>query len=118
MAKQSDIRFSIELDDKNFIDKIFWRASDAPTEGLSEAKAVALSVWDHNSQETLRIDLWTQDMPMQDMKRLCLDTLFGLADTIQQATNDDFMASKMHELCEIFVEHLKKENSDSPQPSV
>lgn len=110
MPKQSEIRFSVELDDNNFIDKIFWRASDAPNASLSEAKAVAMSVWDHTNHETLRIDLWTQDMPIPDMKRLCLDTLFGLADTIQEATDDEFMAQRMHELCEEFVEHLKKES--------
>ncbi len=111
MAKQSEIRFSIELDEKDFIDKIFWRADDSPTKQLSEAKAVAMSVWDHANHETLRIDLWTQDMPMDDMKRLCLDTLFGLADTIQQATGDEYMAKKMHELCEDFVEHLSSQGS-------
>lgn len=115
MAKQSEIRFSVELDDKNFIDKIFWRASDGPEPAMSEAKAVAMSVWDHANHETLRIDLWTQDMPMQDMKRLCLDTISGLADTVQAATGDEFIAQKMHQLCEEIIEHLRKEGEQQKQ---
>jgi gliding motility-associated protein GldC len=35
---------------------------------LEEAKAVMLSVWDSKAKESLRIDLWTKEMPVDEMK--------------------------------------------------
>ncbi|TAD95722.1 MAG: gliding motility protein GldC, partial [Bacteroidetes bacterium] len=67
--KQSEIRFNIELDDQNLPDKIFWEATDSPINGLSEAKAINVSMWDHLKKETLRIDLWSKDMQVDEMKR-------------------------------------------------
>jgi gliding motility-associated protein GldC len=108
--KLSEIRFHIELDDENVPDKIFWNATDSPHGSkMEEAKAINLSIWDHQRKETLRIDLWTKDMDVLDMKRCVIDTIGGLAETIRTATDDDFMAEEMHKLCHTLVQHLKKE---------
>ncbi len=109
--KHSEIRFSIELDDKNIPEKIFWNATDTPESSLKEAKGLAVSVWDHKVKETLRIDLWTKDLPVDEMKRMAIDTIGGLATTIKQATGDEFMATEMDKLCELLVMHLKNEMS-------
>ncbi len=107
--KSSEIRFKIELDDQNYPDKIFWNASDGASEGLEEAKAITMSIWDHFRKETLRIDLWGKDMPVDEMKRFYIDTIGGLANSLRNATNDDFMANEMEKLCEILVQHVQAE---------
>jgi gliding motility-associated protein GldC len=61
--KKSEINFAVELDDHNIPEKIFWNATDNPNEGLSDAKAVVVSVWDHYNQGTLRLNLWTKIWP-------------------------------------------------------
>jgi gliding motility-associated protein GldC len=33
-----------------------------------EAKAIMLSIWDSKVKESMRIDLWTKDMPVDEMK--------------------------------------------------
>jgi len=109
LMKQSEIRFSIELDDQNVPEKIFWNASDSPTGQLTEAKGLAVSVWDAKEKETLRIDLWTKDLPTDEMKRMTIDTIGGLATTIRNATGDEFMANEMDRLCELLVMHVKNE---------
>lgn len=111
--KQSEIRFSVELDDKNVPDKIFWEATESPSGKLDEAKAVAISVWDHQTRETLRLDLWTKDMPVFDMKIMCIDTIGGLGETIRSATNDEVMADAIDELCMKLVEKLKAEKPEN-----
>jgi gliding motility-associated protein GldC len=107
--KQSEIRFTVELDKDNYPDKIFWRATDAPFEGLAEAKAIMVSVWDATDQGTMRLDLWTKDMLVDDMRVFCLETLIGMTGTLKQATTDEFMVEKLQALCETFRQHLLDE---------
>ena len=107
--KSSEIRFKIELDDKNYPEKIFWNASDGASQGLEEAKAITMSIWDHLKKETLRIDLWGKDMPVDEMKRFYIDTIGGLANSLRNATNDEFMADEMEKLCDKLVKHIQEE---------
>ncbi|MEP2667436.1 MAG: gliding motility protein GldC [Cyclobacteriaceae bacterium] len=107
--KQSTINFKVELDEKNTPERIIWDASDKPDE-LSETKSISLSLWDHQQKNTLRIDLWTKDMPVDEMKRFYIDCLGGLAQSALTATGDEYISNEINNLCEKLVKHLKKEN--------
>ena len=48
-----------------------------------------LSVWDNVAQESLRIDLWTKDMPVDEMKVFFHQTLVAMSDTFNRATQDE-----------------------------
>jgi gliding motility-associated protein GldC len=105
--KKSTINFTVELDQNNVPEKILWDATEKPEAGLSETKAISISLWDHLQKNTLRIDLWAKDMPVHDMKRFYVDCIGGLAQSALRATGDEFMAKRMNELCEELVKHLK-----------
>jgi gliding motility-associated protein GldC len=105
--KKSTINFTVELDQNNVPDKILWDATDKPDPGLSESKSISLALWDHTQKNTLRIDLWTKDMPVDDMKRFHIDCLGGLAQSILNATADEYMANEINALCERLVKHLQ-----------
>lgn len=105
--KKSTINFTVELDQNNVPERIFWDATDKSDEGQSETKAISVALWDHLQKNTLRIDLWAKDMPVLEMKRFYIDCIGGLAQSALSATGDEFMASRMNELCEHLVEHLK-----------
>src|SRR4051812_4503060 len=107
--KKSNINFTVELDTNNVPDKIFWEATDKPDPELSETKAICIALWDHLQKNTLRIDLWAKDMPVDEMKRFYIDCLGGLGQSILSATGDEFMASETQALCERLVEHVKSE---------
>lgn len=109
--KKSTINFTIHLDDKNVPEKIFWDATEKPEAGLTETKSISLALWDHIQKNTLRIDLWAKDMPVDEMKRFYIDCLGGLAQSMLSSTGDEFMASETNALCEKLVEHLRKENN-------
>lgn len=109
--KKSTINFSIQLDQNNVPDKIFWDATDKPEAGLSETKAISIALWDHIQKNTLRIDLWAKDMPVDEMKRFYIDCLGGLAQSMLSSTGDEVMANETNALCEKLVEHLRKENT-------
>ena len=108
--KKSHINFTIELDSNNFPDKILWEATEKPDPGFSESKAISLAVWDDRQKNTLRIDLWTKEMPVTEMKRFFIDCLGGLGQSILTSTGDEYMASETNALCERLVKHLLSEN--------
>lgn len=107
--RKTTINFTIDLDDKNIPEKIQWEATDKPDPGLSETKSLSVALWDNHQKNTLRIDLWTKDMPVDEMKRFYIDCLGGLSQSMLNATGDEFMATETQALCEKLVEYLKKE---------
>jgi len=106
--KTSNIHFTVELDQNNVPEKILWDATEKPEAGQSETKAIGISLWDHVQKNTLRIDLWAKDMPVEEMKRFYIDCVGGLAQSVLTATGDEYMAQEMNALCQKLVEHLKK----------
>jgi gliding motility-associated protein GldC len=102
----SEIKFVVELDENRVPEKLTWTAQDGGVE-LEEAKAMLLSVWDNNAKETLRIDLWTKDMPVDEMKIFFHQTLVAMADTFERATKDEKMASTMRDFTAYFAEKLE-----------
>ncbi|MFZ9982170.1 MAG: gliding motility protein GldC [Cyclobacteriaceae bacterium] len=106
--KTSTIQFTVELDEKNIPERITWDASDKPEDQSAETKSISLAIWDHEAKNTLRIDLWSKDMPVQDMKRFYIDCIGGLAQSVLQATGDEQMAGEMNALCERLVQQLSK----------
>jgi len=66
-----------------------------------------LSVWDGKAQETLRIDLWTKDMPVDEMKVFFHQTLVAMSNTFNRATQDEKMTATMKDFCDYFAEKLE-----------
>src|SRR5690554_7636017 len=97
MAKnhKSKIEIEIELDENKVPEDIRWTAKDGGVEN-QQSKALLLSVWDSKVQETLRIDLWTKEMPVDEMKVFFHQTLVAMADTFERATDDQKMRSEEH----------------------
>lgn len=109
--KKSTINFTVQLDEKNVPEKIVWDASEKPEPGSEETKSMSIALWDHVQKNTLRIDLWTKDMPVDEMKRFYIDCIGGLAQSMMSSTGDEYMAGETNALCEKLVEYLRKENS-------
>lgn len=99
----SEIKFLVDLDENRVPKKLMWTAQDGGVQ-FEEAKAMLLSVWDAKAKETLRIDLWTKEMPVDEMKIFFHQTLVAMADTFQRATQDE----KMTETMKDFVIILQK----------
>ncbi|MCB0424929.1 MAG: gliding motility protein GldC, partial [Mangrovimonas sp.] len=76
--KKSKIELVVELDENQVPEALFWTAEDGGV-NEEEAKAMLLSIWDSKNQETLRIDLWTKDMPVDEMKVFFHQTLVAMS---------------------------------------
>ncbi len=106
--KKSEINFKIELDQNNVPEKILWDATDKPEVGFTESKAISLSLWDHQQMNTLRIDLWTKEMPVNEMKRFYIDCLGGVAQSLLTATGDEQMSHEINSLCDRLAAMVSK----------
>jgi gliding motility-associated protein GldC len=102
----SKIELKVELDDNRVPEKLSWTAQDGGINN-AEAKAMLLSVWDNKEKEALRVDLWTKDMPVDEMKIFFHQTLVAMSDTFYRATQDEKMTATMKDFCDYFAEKLE-----------
>lgn len=100
--KKTQINFTVELDENQVPEKISWEASDSKK--VSECKSTLISIWDKNEENTLRIDLWTKDMMVDEMKMFFHQTMLTMADTYERATGEQQMSSDIREFCHYFAE--------------
>ncbi|MFE8423359.1 gliding motility protein GldC [Tenacibaculum sp. ZH5_bin.1] len=102
----SKITFKVGLDENRIPEEIIWNAEDG---GIKDeaSKAIMLSVWDHKQKDTLRMDLWTKDMPVDEMKQFFHQTLVSMANSFERATNDEKMSATMRDFCDYFAEKLE-----------
>ena len=102
----SEIKIKVTLDENRIPEALNWSAQDGGVDN-EEAKAMLLSMWDSEQKESLRIDLWTKDMPVDEMKIFFHQTLVALSDTFNRATQDEKMTATMKDFCDYFAEKLE-----------
>ena len=100
--RQTQITINVELDENHVPEKMTWNAQDGGVEN-QETKATMISVWDEKAMEALRIDLWTKDMPVDQMKMFLRQIFVSLGHTYQRATGEDDVAEKIQEFAEDFA---------------
>lgn len=108
MNKTADIHVRVERDPRDDIKSIRWSATDAPMPGPQDAKAMILALWDAEARNSLRIDLWTKEMTVEDMNDFLFQTLLTLADTYRNATNNDEIMSDIKHFAREFAEKASK----------
>ncbi|GIK68756.1 MAG: gliding motility protein GldC [Bacteroidetes bacterium] len=103
--KNSEIKLNVGLDENNVPEKITWYAEDS-SDKPAEAKGVMLTLWDKKENNTLRIDLWTKEMTVEEMRFFCCQTMLTLSDTFLRATGDAENASVLKEFAANFAKKL------------
>ncbi|NGP77487.1 gliding motility protein GldC [Balneolaceae bacterium YR4-1] len=106
-SKKKEISITVELDENNIPTSIDWNASDKEGEDIAQCRAMLLSMWDHQKKDTLRLDLWTKEMTIDEMKIFFHQTLVTMADTLQNATNEDQMAEDMRDFTAYFADKME-----------
>jgi gliding motility-associated protein GldC len=105
--QQSNISIEIELDDNKVPQQIQWTASDSSAEMMQPAKAMMVAFWDGADKSALRIDLWTKDMMVDEMADFYYQTMMGMADTYQRATQQKEMVDDMKKFAKDFYKKFK-----------
>ncbi len=102
--KKSEIKFVVSLDENKLPVSIDWEAND---EGEKSAcKSVMIALWDAKENNTMRIDLWTKDMLVDEMKVFFHQSLLSMADTLKRATGEEKLAEDLKDYCAHFADKM------------
>jgi len=101
----SEINIKVGLDENRVPEKLHWSAEDGAVDNM-EAKALLLSVWDSTEKDTYKINLWTKEMPVNEMIQFFHQTLTSMADTFEASTSDDKMSATMRDFCDYYAEKM------------
>jgi gliding motility-associated protein GldC len=94
--KTTQINFEVTVDENNLPQSIEWNAPD--TGEKSHCKSLMIALWDEKENNTLRIDLWTKDMMVDEMKKFYHQNVLTLTDTYLRATGDEATGKKVKNL--------------------
>lgn len=104
--KKAEIKITVELDEKNVPETILWESTDSENQDQIAAKSMMLALWDHNYKNAMRIDLWTKDMPVDEMKRFFYETLQTMGDTFLRATGELNIVEDLRDYCAHFADKM------------
>jgi gliding motility-associated protein GldC len=104
--KKAEIKLTIDMDENNVPDTIMWESTDSQNKEAVPVKSMMLALWDHNYKNTLRIDLWTKDMPVDDMKRFFYETLQTMGDSFLRATGEKNIVEDLRDYCAHFADKM------------
>ena len=82
--EKSEIKIEVSLDENLIPEEIQWSATDGAKNG--KVTASFLSVWDAENQNALRVDLWTKNFTVDEMKLFTYQNIMTMADTFEKAT--------------------------------
>lgn len=94
METERSIVLKVKLDENHRPEKMTWSATDNDAHD-KPCKAFLLSVWDPEEMSSLRIDLWTNEMRIDEMNKLFHQTLITMADTLKRSTSNDALALEL-----------------------
>ena len=99
---KSTITIDVTMNESRVPDSISWNANDTGAENSQKAKAMMLSFWDGAEKTALRIDLWTQDMMVDEMADFFYQTMMTMADTYGRATKYNEQMEEMKKFAKDF----------------
>lgn len=93
--KTNELIFRVTVDENNLPQKIEWDAGDGQS---SECRSMMVALWDAKENNTLRMDLWTKEMSVDEMKKFFHQNVMTLTDTYIRATGDDATGKKVKQM--------------------
>lgn len=91
---KTELTFSITTDENKIPEKLEWKDDN---ENSRECKAAMLSFWDKKTQATERVDLWTKEMPVGEMKLFVYQSMLTSADALARSTGDENAAHELRQ---------------------
>ena len=108
VTKQSTITIRVGLNEEKMPIEIDWQAQDGPLgDNFQSCKAMLLSLFDKETKDTFKIDLWTTEMQVIEMDRFFYQTLKALGDTYFRATQNKELANEMQKFAQYFGEQVE-----------
>jgi gliding motility-associated protein GldC len=108
VTKQSEIKIDVALDDHKVPQAIYWTATDSTAEERQHAKAMMVNFWNGMDKAALRIDLWTQEMMIDEMADFYYQTYMGMADSFQRSTGQTALVNDMKTFAKEFFRKFQE----------
>ncbi|MDG1332285.1 MAG: gliding motility protein GldC [Crocinitomicaceae bacterium] len=105
VVKTSEIHLKIGMNENNLPVRMKWSAEDGDVKD-EEARAFLLSLWDPKAKNTMKIDLWTKDMSIEEMKQFFHQTLLTMSDTFEKATGEHKICEDLRDYCYHFADKM------------
>lgn len=102
ITKTSEITIRVGLNAEQVPIHIEWGASDRNGGVVEPCKAMAVALFDKEHRDTLRIDLWTKEMQVNEMDRFVYQILRSLSQTYLRATQNKELAEDMAKFAHYF----------------
>ncbi|MBK8605141.1 MAG: gliding motility protein GldC [Saprospiraceae bacterium] len=99
-----EIKIHVGLDADKMPESLSWEASGNDEAGEKQVKAFFLSMFDSETKDTLKIDLWTKDFQVMEMDRFFYQTFRAMCDTYLKSTQNDALANDMRQFTKYFGE--------------
>lgn len=106
IVKTSEISIKVGLNENNLPIGMKWTAEDGNMSD-APAKAMLLSLWDPTQMSAMKIDLWTKDMSVEEMKQFFHQTLLTLSETFEKATGEHAICEDLRDYCYHFAEKMQ-----------
>lgn len=100
------LKFEVELDENNLPNSIKMLEEKASNSSI-DLKALMIAGWDAKRKETLRVDIWTKDMPVNDMFIMYHQNMMGMATSLEKSTGQNKLANALRDYCEFFAKETK-----------
>jgi len=105
MDKTSQINIEVTTNENNVPKQIIWSAEDGGVDN-AEAKAIILALWDKKEENAMRIDLWNDQMTVDEMKKFFHQTLLTMADSFERATGEKNITEDLRDYCIHFADKM------------
>jgi gliding motility-associated protein GldC len=105
IVKTSEININVGLNENHVPLKMKWSATDGNVNN-QDTKAMFLAMWDEDKKQTLKIDLWTDQMTVEEMKFFFHQTLLTMADTFEKATGETLICEDLRDYCYHFADKM------------
>ena len=105
ITSTSEIKIHIGLNENNLPVRMNWDAPDGGVKG-EEAKGMMLALWDAKEKNTMKIDLWTKDLSIEEMKQFFHQTLLTMADSFEKATGEANITADLRDYCYHFADKM------------
>ena len=106
ITKTSEVSIKVGTNANNVPMRMLWSAEDGGIKD-KEAAAMLLALWDPKDKNTMKIDLWTKDLSVEEMKQFFHQTLVTMADTFEKATGEKNISEDLRDYCYHFAEKME-----------
>ena len=105
MPTTSSIVINVTTDENQVPVAMEWTAEDGGVMN-QPASAMTLSMWNAEEFAAMRMDLWTKEMSVEEMRSFVVQTIMTLADTYDRSTSDKDHANALRGFTEEFAKRI------------